>query len=115
MGFIISLRFINFCTSSAMVLFIPLVSIGSFQFAHTIVKLTNITTLLALGVFSKFKFPVVFSLLIPLSYFPYWLKVYDESMWVILLEYSLLWIYILYEWKANKPGKDLLLLQNSGL
>ncbi|MEO7769004.1 MAG: hypothetical protein ABIS01_16355, partial [Ferruginibacter sp.] len=30
-----------------------------------------VTTLVALGVFTKYKFPVVFSLLIPLSYFPY--------------------------------------------
>ena len=64
-----------------------------------------ITTLVALSVFSKYKFPVVFSLLILLSYFTYWLKVYDESRWVILLEYSLLWVYVLYEWKVNKPVK----------
>ena len=56
-----------------------------------------ITTLVALCVFTRFKFPVVFSLLIPLSYFPYWLKVYDENMYIILLEYLLLFVYVLYE------------------
>lgn len=61
-----------------------------------------ITTLVALGVFSKFKFPVVFSLLIPLSYFPYWLKVYDENMYVILLEYSLLALFVFLEWRMKR-------------
>ena len=61
-----------------------------------------ITTLVALGVISKSKFPVVFSLLILLSYYPYWLRVYDENMYVILFEYLLLWFYILYEWRAKQ-------------
>jgi alpha-1,6-mannosyltransferase len=60
-----------------------------------------ISTLVSLGVFTKYKFPVVFSLLIPLSYFPYWLKVYNENMWVILLEYSLLLLFVLSELKIN--------------
>jgi hypothetical protein len=60
-----------------------------------------ISTLVALGVFTKYKFPVVFSFLIPLSYFPYWLKVYNENMWVILLEYSLLLLFVLSELKIN--------------
>jgi hypothetical protein len=64
-----------------------------------------ITTLVALSVFSKYRFPLVFSLLIPLSYFPYWLKEYDENMYVIFLEYSLLFVYVLYEWKALKEEK----------
>lgn len=58
-----------------------------------------IATLVALCVFTRFRFPVVFSLLIPLSYFPYWLKEYDENMYIILLEYLLLFVYVLYESK----------------
>ncbi|MEP7278434.1 MAG: hypothetical protein ABI813_07325 [Bacteroidota bacterium] len=60
-----------------------------------------ITTLVALGIFSKFRFPIVFSFLIPLSYFPYGLKVYDENMWVILMEYSLLLLFVVAELKKN--------------
>lgn len=88
-----------------MVLFIPVVSIRLFYFARIILKLNNITTRVALAVFSKFKFTVVFQELFPLSYFPYWLKAYDENMWVILLQYSPLWLYILYEWNANRRQK----------
>ena len=73
-----------------------------------------ITTLVSFCVFTKYKFPVVFSLLILLSYFPYWLKEYDENMWVILLEYLLLCLYILYEWHANNTRKRIWLMLNSG-
>ncbi len=65
-----------------------------------------ITTLVALSVFSRFRFPVIFSLLIPLSYFPYWLKEYDENMYIILLEYSLLFVYVVYEWRILNEGKS---------
>lgn len=64
-----------------------------------------ISTMVMLSVFSRYKFPIVFSLLIPLSYFPYWLKEYDESMYVILLEYLLLFAYMVYEWKRMRKNK----------
>lgn len=71
-----------------------------------------ITTLVALSVFSKFKFPVVFSLLILLSYFPYWLKVYDENIWVILLEYSLMLLFVVTELMKNKKKmKGLMIIE----
>ena len=55
--------------------------------------------LILLSVLTKYKFPVIFSLLIPLSYFPYSLQNYDENMWVILLEYGLLLLFIIAECK----------------
>ena len=67
-----------------------------------------ISTMVMLSVFSRYKFPVVFSFLIPLSYFPYWLKEYDENMYVILLEYSLLFAFMLFEWKKMKKEKQAL-------
>ena len=68
-----------------------------------------ISTLVMLSAFSRYKFPVVFSLLIPLSYFPYWLKEYDENMYVILLEYSLLFTFMLFEWKKIKKEQQALI------
>ncbi len=64
-------------------------------------------TLILLAVFSKYKFPIIFSLLIMLSYFPYSLDKYDENMWVIFLEYFLLLIFMVCEvrliWSKNRP------------
>ena len=55
------------------------------------------STLILLSVFSRYKFPVVFSLLVLLSYFPYGLKIYEENLAVIAIEYSLLFGYIIWE------------------
>lgn len=68
-----------------------------------------ISTMVMLSVFSRYKFPIVFSLLIPLSYFPYWLKEYDENMYVILLEYSLLSVYLFYECKLIRKSERALI------
>ena len=73
----------------------------------TMVHPWYISTLVMLSVFTRYKFPIIFSLLIPLSYFPYGLKVYDENMYIILLEYFLLFAFVLYEWKKTK-GKPYL-------
>ncbi len=53
--------------------------------------------LIMLCVFSRYKFPLVFSLLILLSYFPYSLKDYNENLWVILIEYLLLFLFMIWE------------------
>ncbi len=72
-----------------------------FLFA-TMVHPWYISILVLLSVCNKFRFPVVFSLLIPLSYFPYSLKNYEEDMRIILLEYGLLAIFMLVEWRWIK-------------
>lgn len=61
--------------------------------------------LILLAAISRFRFPIVFSLLILLSYYPYSLIEYDEDkgLWLIAIEYGILFIFILYEiWKLKK-------------
>ena len=72
-----------------------------FLFA-TMVHPWYISILVLLSVFNRYRFPVIFSILIPLSYFPYSLKDYDEDMRVILLEYGLLALFMLVEWRWIK-------------
>lgn len=63
--------------------------------------------LVALAVLSRFRFPVVFSFLILLSYYPYSLKIYNEDtgLWWIALEYCCLFIYVGYELFQLKKRK----------
>lgn len=69
--------------------------------------------LILFSVFSRYKFPVVFSMLILLSYFPYSLKDYDENMGVILIEYALLLGFIVIEIRSiRKKGKSPLYLHS---
>ena len=55
--------------------------------------------LIMLSALTKFKFPIVFSILIVLSYFPYSLKIYNEEtgLWWIVIEYAVLFMFIIYE------------------
>lgn len=72
-----------------------------FLFA-TMVHPWYISSLLLVSVFSKYKFAFLFSLLILLSYYPYSLKVYNESNWIILVEYGLLFCFIIFEYSKRK-------------
>ncbi len=65
-----------------------------------------VSTIVMLSVFSRYKFAVVFSMLIPLSYFPYWLPEYNENMYIILAEYSLLFAFTFYELKMKTGTKN---------
>ncbi len=67
-----------------------------FAFA-TIVHPWYATSLVALSVLTTFRFPVVWSGLIFLSYLGYSETGYQENMLVVILEYGLLYIFIVYE------------------
>lgn len=55
--------------------------------------------LIMLAAFGQFRFPIIFSLLILLSYYPYSMQSYneDKALWLIATEYFLLFIYIIWE------------------
>jgi hypothetical protein len=55
-----------------------------------------------LSAVTKWRFPIAFSLLILLSYFPYCLKIYDEDLNVILAEYLLLFAFMIWEVRTAK-------------
>lgn len=48
-----------------------------------------LTTLVAASVFTGFRYPIIWSALIPLSYFTYYEKPYQENLWGTALEYSI--------------------------
>ncbi len=58
--------------------------------------------LIMLSAVTKWRFPIAFSLLILLSYFPYCLKIYDEDLNVILAEYLLLFAFMIWEVRTAK-------------
>jgi hypothetical protein len=70
----------------------------------TIVHPWYITTLVALSVFTKFRFPIAWSVLIMLSYFTYRSVPYQELQWAVAIEYLLLGIVILIDLRRkNRP------------
>lgn len=58
--------------------------------------------------FTDFRYPVVWSGLIMLTYINYSYQPYWENLWVVAIVYSLVAAYLLWEWRAQKKGTPLL-------
>jgi len=76
-----------------------------FVFATT-VHPWYITTLLALSVFGNYRFAVVWSFLIFLTYIGYHSGGFNENYWVVGIEYSIVFVYIFYEIFKPKSQKE---------
>ncbi|MGB4958173.1 MAG: hypothetical protein WBO36_01795, partial [Saprospiraceae bacterium] len=57
--------------------------------------------LLFLGMFTKLRYPYIWSYLIIISYINYSYSVYYENLWWIALEYALLFGFIIFEYFSN--------------
>jgi len=67
----------------------------------TIVHPWYITTLIALSVFTKFRYAVVWSCFIVLSYITYETEAYHENLLLVLLEYLAVFGWSAYEWRKS--------------
>ena len=56
-----------------------------------------ITTLVALSVFSKYRFAIIWSALIPLTYITYQTIPYQENLYLIMAEYLVVFGWMIYE------------------
>jgi hypothetical protein len=69
-----------------------------YYFTATTVHPWYIATLLILSVFTKYKFPVVWSFIIVLSYLAYANNDNTENLWIIGLEYVI--VYGVFIWEV---------------
>jgi alpha-1,6-mannosyltransferase len=71
----------------------------------TILHPWYITTLVALSVFTSFRFPVIWSGLIFLTYAGYTPDSFQENLWLTALEYAVVIGYLIFELKSQKLFK----------
>ena len=69
-----------------------------YYFASTTVHPWYVATLLMLSVFTKYKFPLVWSFVIILSYLAYTNNDNSENLWIIALEYVI--VYAVFIWEV---------------
>jgi alpha-1,6-mannosyltransferase len=67
-----------------------------FGFATT-VHPWYITTIVAASVFTRFRYPLVWAALIPVSYFTYQTIPYHENLWLTLVEYGIVAVVLLLD------------------
>ena len=78
-----------------------LFGISFYYFTATTVHPWYIATPLILGVFSTYKFSVVWSFLIFLSYESYTNTIWKENLWFVWVEYLLLFSFLVYEIRSK--------------
>ncbi|MCB2410279.1 hypothetical protein [Hymenobacter lucidus] len=61
-----------------------------------------LTTLVALSVFSRFRYALVWSALVPLSYAAYQTTAYRENLWLVALEYGVVAAVLIWELLATR-------------
>ena len=74
-----------------------LLALTCYLFLSTTVHPWYIATLLILSIFTNYKFPLVWSLVIVLSYLAYSNTTYSENLWIIALEYAIVGSYFIWE------------------
>ncbi len=55
-----------------------------------------------LCVFTKWRFPIVWSGMVFLTYINYSYDPYHENLWIVALEYAVVFIWLIWEWKTCK-------------
>lgn len=78
-----------------------------YYFTATTVHPWYIATLLILSVFSNYKFPLIWSFVIMLSYFAYSDSNTLENLWVVSLEYLIVYTVFIWEVFINKKAMTL--------
>lgn len=73
-----------------------------YLFFAAIVHPWYLTPLIALSIFLKYRFILLWSALIPLTYITYRSIPYQENYWLVGIEYVLVFAYLFWEIKRNK-------------
>ncbi len=76
-----------------------LLSLSVYYFTTTTMHPWYLASLLLLSLFTKYKFPLVWSIIIILSYQAYANTPWKENLWLISIEYAILYLYFFIELK----------------
>jgi hypothetical protein len=77
-----------------------------YYFTSTTIHPWYLATPIILSVFTKYKFPIVWSFVIILSYQAYSNLPWKENLWFVALEYFIVLGYLIYELKKNNRKKN---------
>lgn len=113
--FILIITFFRRNKTAIQLISVMLFALSFYYFTATTVHPWYIATLLILSVFTKYKFPLVWSFAIILSYLAYVnvnSAVKSENLWVIALEYIIVYGVLIWEVFIKKPNDQENLLKN---
>ena len=100
--FILGLAFFRRNKSLQQLITAMLIAVSFYFLLSTTVHPWYVATPLLLSVFTKYKFPIVWSAMVFLSYAAYGAAGFDENLWLVALEYSVVIGVALYEFFMKK-------------
>ncbi|CAH8282166.1 mannosyltransferase PIG-M [Mariniflexile fucanivorans] len=96
--FILSMAFFRKNKNTIQLITSMLLALSFYYFTATTVHPWYVATLLILSVFTNYKFPLVWSFAIILSYLAYMNTNNTENLWILTLEYTI--VYSVFIWEA---------------
>ncbi|MDA9339363.1 mannosyltransferase [Polaribacter sp.] len=78
-----------------------LFGLSFYYFTTTTMHPWYLATLLLLSVFTKYRFPIVWSLVIIISYQAYANSPWKENLWFVAIEYFIVFLYLIFELKKK--------------
>ncbi|WP_397445222.1 mannosyltransferase [Polaribacter sp. R77954] len=103
--FLIILTFFRKNTSMVQLFTVMLFGLCFYYFTATTVHPWYLATPIILSIFTKYKFPILWSLVIILSYQAYANIPWQENLWFVSVEYILVFSYLIYEIRKNTKNK----------
>jgi len=101
--FVLFITFFRNNKSTIQLITAMLFALSFYYFTATTVHPWYIATLLILSIFTNYKFPLVWSFIIIISYLAYASSNNTENLWIIAIEYVVVYSVLLYEiFKKNK-------------
>src|SRR5690606_37991395 len=104
--FVLALTFLRNNKSIPKLITTMLLAISFYYFTATTVHPWYISTLLILCIFTNYKFPLVWSFMVLLSYLTYNNTNNTENFWVLGLEYGIVYGVFIWEVFIKKPPKE---------
>ena len=95
--FLVSLAFFRKNKSIPELITAMLFGLSFYFFTSTTVHPWYVSTLLILSVFTKYRFPLVWSLVVMLTYQTYSHPDFKENYWLLLIEYGIVYGFLIYE------------------
>lgn len=84
-----------------------LAALSVYQILQPVIHPWYITPLIGFAALSRYRFPVVWSVFLPLTYLTYTNPDYQEPSWVLWIEYGVLFIYLFFEIQFDAGAKTL--------
>ena len=100
---LLGLAFFRKYNSTARLIMAMLLGISIYFFFSTTIHPWYLVTPLALSVFTRYRFAIIWSLMVMLSYYAYSNPGFQENLWLVALEYIV--VMLVFGWEIFRKGK----------